>query len=76
MTASARSGTAHGAQQRERWRRYRDKEAPSYDRQMRFADRFRLGDSRSWVCAQAAGRTLEVAIGTGLNLPFILARPS
>ena len=25
---------------------------------------------REWVCAQATGRTLEVAIGTGLNLAF------
>ncbi len=29
-----------------------------------------LGDSRSWVCGQARGDTLEVAVGTGLNLPF------
>lgn len=55
---------------RDRWRRYWDKEAPSYDRQMRFFDRILFGDSRAWVCAQAVGRTLEVAIGTGLNLPF------
>jgi len=70
MAPSMRSGAPRGDQQRERWHRYWDKEAPSYDRQMRFADRFLLGDSRSWVCAQASGRTLEVAIGTGLNLPF------
>jgi len=37
---------------------------------MQFAERYFLGDSRAWVCSQAAGRTLEVAIGTGLNLPF------
>jgi ubiquinone/menaquinone biosynthesis C-methylase UbiE len=29
-----------------------------------------LGDSRSWACAQASGQVLEVAIGTGRNLPF------
>jgi ubiquinone/menaquinone biosynthesis C-methylase UbiE len=29
-----------------------------------------FGDSRPWVCAQATGHTLEVAVGTGLNLPF------
>jgi ubiquinone/menaquinone biosynthesis C-methylase UbiE len=54
----------------DRWRRYWDKTSASYDRQMRFCDRVLLADSRSWVCAQATGNTLEVAIGTGLNLPF------
>jgi ubiquinone/menaquinone biosynthesis C-methylase UbiE len=54
----------------DRRRRYWDKHAASYDRQMQFADRYFLGDSRAWVCSQAAGRTLEVAIGTGLNLAF------
>jgi SAM-dependent methyltransferase len=29
-----------------------------------------LGDSRSWACSQASGQVLEVAIGTGRNLPF------
>ena len=54
----------------ERRRRYWDKHAAGYDRQMQCAERYLLGDSRSWVCSQAAGRTLEVAIGTGLNLTF------
>jgi len=55
---------------RDRWRRYWDKASVSYDRQMQFCDRVLLGDSRPWVCAQATGHSLEVAIGTGLNLPF------
>jgi ubiquinone/menaquinone biosynthesis C-methylase UbiE len=60
-----------GEQQgRDRWRRYWDKESASYDKQMRFFDRYLFADTRAWVCAQAAGRTLEVAVGTGLNLPF------
>ncbi|WP_308122364.1 methyltransferase domain-containing protein [Streptomyces sp. TRM70350] len=54
----------------ERLRRYWDKHARSYDRQMRFLDRRLFGESRSWVCSQATGDVLEVAIGTGLNLPF------
>jgi ubiquinone/menaquinone biosynthesis C-methylase UbiE len=54
----------------DRRRRYWDKHAPSYDREIQFAERHLLGDSRAWVCSQAAGRTLEVAVGTGLNLPF------
>lgn len=59
-----------GEQNRERWRRYWDKASGPYDRQMQFFERVLLGDSRSWVCGQATGRTLEVAVGTGLNLPL------
>ena len=56
-------------QNSDRWRRYWDKTSVSYDKQMRFYDRL-LADSRPWVCAQATGDTLEVAVRTGLNLPF------
>jgi ubiquinone/menaquinone biosynthesis C-methylase UbiE len=35
---------------------------------MRFLDRKLFGDTRSWICRQATGEVLEVAIGTGLNL--------
>ena len=54
----------------DRWRRYWDKHSASYDKQIGFFDRHLFRDSRAWVCAQAGGRTLEVAIGTGLNLPL------
>ncbi|MET9817329.1 MULTISPECIES: class I SAM-dependent methyltransferase [unclassified Streptomyces] len=54
----------------ERLRRYWDKHAGSYDRQMRYFDRTLFGESRTWVCSQATGDVLEVAIGTGLNLPL------
>ncbi|TWF79236.1 phosphatidylethanolamine N-methyltransferase /phosphatidyl-N-methylethanolamine N-methyltransferase [Pseudonocardia hierapolitana] len=52
----------------ERLRRYWDKHAGSYDRQMAFLDRKVFGDSRQWVCHGAVGDVLEVGIGTGLNL--------
>jgi ubiquinone/menaquinone biosynthesis C-methylase UbiE len=55
---------------RARWRRYWEKQSASYDQRMRFFDRVLAGDSRAWVCAQATGQALEVAVGTGLNLPF------
>jgi len=57
-------------QNRDRWRRYWDKAPASYDKQMGTFDRVLAADSRTWVCAQATGHTLEVAVGTGLNLPF------
>ncbi|MBE9376410.1 class I SAM-dependent methyltransferase [Saccharopolyspora sp. HNM0983] len=53
-----------------RWRRYWDRQAPSCDRVMRRADRLLFGDSREWVCSRGRGEILEVAIGTGLNLPL------
>lgn len=54
----------------ERLRRYWDKHSRSYDKQMGFFDRRFFGDTREWVCRQAQGRVLEVAVGTGLNLPL------
>ncbi len=52
----------------ERLRRYWDKHAGSYDKQMTFFDRHLFAGSRDWVCSRAEGQVLEVAIGTGLNL--------
>ena len=49
---------------------YWDKQAARYDRAMSFWDRHLFGDSRPWACGRAAGEVLEVAVGTGRNLPF------
>jgi ubiquinone/menaquinone biosynthesis C-methylase UbiE len=49
---------------------YWDKQAARYDRAMNFWDRHLFGDSRPWACGRAAGDVLEVAIGTGRNLPY------
>jgi ubiquinone/menaquinone biosynthesis C-methylase UbiE len=57
-----------GEVNRDRFRRYWDKESASYDKQMQFFERMLAPDSRTWVCGQAVGDTLEVAVGTGLNL--------
>ena len=54
----------------ERQRRLWEREAPRYDRQMGFWERHVFGDARAWACQQASGDVLEVAIGTGRNLPF------
>ncbi|MGH8774149.1 MAG: class I SAM-dependent methyltransferase [Jiangellaceae bacterium] len=44
-----------------------DRMAATYDRGAGL-ERLLTGDSRARLCARAQGRTLEVAIGTGLNL--------
>ena len=54
----------------ERQRRIWDRRAPTFDRMMACMERLLYGDGRAWVCAQARGAVLEVAIGTGRNLPF------
>ncbi|MEU4744129.1 methyltransferase domain-containing protein [Actinosynnema sp. NPDC023658] len=52
----------------ERLRQVWDRYAPRYDRDIGVFERLQLGGGRAWVCAQAAGEVLEVAVGTGLNL--------
>src|SRR5712675_1234982 len=54
----------------EELRHYWDKHASSYDREMAFLERWLFEGGREWVCRQAVGDVLEVAIGTGRNLPF------
>jgi ubiquinone/menaquinone biosynthesis C-methylase UbiE len=51
-----------------RIRRIYEKEAPKYDRQMRFFDWALFAGGREWVCSQAEGDVLEIAVGTGRNL--------
>jgi ubiquinone/menaquinone biosynthesis C-methylase UbiE len=52
----------------QRLRRHWDNHAAGYDRQFQFLERRFFPDTRDWVCAQATGDVLEVAVGTGLNL--------
>ncbi len=49
-------------------RRYYDKTAGRYDRQISFFERVLFGGGREWVCSQADGEVLELAVGTGRNL--------
>ena len=54
----------------EKVRRSWAKQARKYDKSMGFWERRLFGvDHRDWACAQARGDTLEIAVGTGLNLP-------
>ncbi|MEU8301312.1 methyltransferase domain-containing protein [Micromonospora sp. NPDC048909] len=50
-------------------RRVWDKSAPSYDKQIAFFEKVQFGGGREWLGARVHGRVLEVAIGTGRNLP-------
>src|SRR5947207_2162737 len=51
-------------------RRYYAKHAASYDRTLRVWDRLIFDRGRRWVTARARGATLEVGVGTGLNIPL------
>ena len=53
----------------ERVLRLYEKEAHKYDREMRFFEWLLFAGGREWVCSQAEGEVLEIAIGTGRNLP-------
>ncbi|MGH3032161.1 MAG: class I SAM-dependent methyltransferase [Gaiellaceae bacterium] len=57
------------AQETERVRALQDKEAPRYDRQISFFEKLLFEGGREWVCSQAEGDVLEIAAGTGRNLP-------
>jgi ubiquinone/menaquinone biosynthesis C-methylase UbiE len=54
----------------ERVRRIQDKSADGYDRQMGFWEKALFGGGREWACSQVEGEVLEIAIGTGRNLPY------
>jgi len=57
------------AKQRRVW----DKTARGYDKQIAFFERIQFDGGREWVGARARGAVLDVAIGTGRNLPFYAA---
>ncbi|SFS17992.1 phosphatidylethanolamine N-methyltransferase /phosphatidyl-N-methylethanolamine N-methyltransferase [Agrococcus baldri] len=56
-----------------RQRRLWERAAPHYDRSMALAERLWFGGGREWLGARAHGRVLEVAIGTGADLPHYRA---
>ena len=53
----------------ERVRRYWDRTATRYDERVSRVEERWLAPSRRWVCERAVGEVLEVAVGSGLNLP-------
>lgn len=57
----------------ERIQRLYDREADRYDRGIAGAERWLFLDGRQWACSRARGDTLEIAVGTGRNLPYYAA---
>jgi ubiquinone/menaquinone biosynthesis C-methylase UbiE len=64
-TAKPQTGETPTARQKRVW----DKTAPSYDKQIAFFEKIWFAGGREWLGERATGRILEVAIGTGRNLP-------
>jgi ubiquinone/menaquinone biosynthesis C-methylase UbiE len=69
-TDSLDRGDHMNATETERVRRLMDKGAPHYDRQMNFFDRVLFAGGREWACGEVEGEVLEIAVGSGRNLPF------
>lgn len=73
MTGDRKHDRADRARSREalttRQRRVWDQGAAGYDRQIAFFEKVWFGGGRQWLGERAHGRVLEVAVGTGLNLP-------
>jgi ubiquinone/menaquinone biosynthesis C-methylase UbiE len=67
MTGTAKAATSltPAARQQRVW----DKAAPGYDKRIAFFERNWFAGGREWLGERARGRVLEVAIGTGRNLP-------
>jgi ubiquinone/menaquinone biosynthesis C-methylase UbiE len=59
------TGETPTARQKRVW----DKSAPRYDKQIAFYEKIWFGGGREWLAERAHGRVLEVAVGTGRNLP-------
>ncbi len=53
----------------ERVRCFYDSVADRYDTSIRLFEKLLFADGRRWVCAQARGDVLELAVGTGQNFP-------
>ncbi len=66
---SAASAPAR-SEETQRVREIFSKLAPKYDRSMGRWERVLFPGNREWVCSRATGDVLEIAAGTGRNLPY------
>jgi ubiquinone/menaquinone biosynthesis C-methylase UbiE len=58
------------ANETERVRGIYEEVADRYDRLIGLPERLLFKGGRQWVCSQARGEVLEIAVGTGRNLPY------
>ena len=63
------SGVTPALDEAEQIRRVYEREASNYDRNVKLPERLLFSGGREWVCARAEGDVLEIAVGTGRNLP-------
>lgn len=63
-------GSAANRAETERVQRLYDEAAGKYDRVIGIPEKVLFGGGRRWVCSQARGEILEIAVGTGRNLPY------
>jgi ubiquinone/menaquinone biosynthesis C-methylase UbiE len=62
---------AERERQNSKLRQVWDKDAAGYDKKIGWFERRVFGsDNRAWACSRLRGQVLEVAVGTGLNLPL------
>jgi len=64
-TGKARTCETPTARQKRVW----DNTAPGYDKQIAFFEKTWFTGGREWLTSRARGQVLEVAVGTGRNLP-------
>lgn len=64
-TPSARTCETPAARQKRVW----DRSAPNYDKQIAFFEKTWFAGGREWLTSRARGQVIEVAVGTGRNLP-------
>lgn len=69
LAEAGRSDLAPG-EETARVRDYYDASASRYDSSIGLVEKLLFGDGRRWVCSQASSDMLELAIGTGRNLPY------
>jgi ubiquinone/menaquinone biosynthesis C-methylase UbiE len=55
---------------------YWDGQAAGYDKTTAFLEPRLFAPARRWIAERVSGRTLEVGVGTGANLPYIAHRAS
>jgi ubiquinone/menaquinone biosynthesis C-methylase UbiE/predicted ester cyclase len=76
ITCRFRKDCAIQPSETERVRKIFDKQAPKYDESMSRFERLLFAGNREWVAERAQGRILDIAAGTGRNLPFYAAGAS